>query len=277
MNECASRDLVKYANKPVLLADNQAAIDFLKSPIENYHTKHIEKRARRVFSRCQTRKFSPLPSQKPPDPPDSNMDTETTPTTDSEKCEKMSLLEEETKYVLDRLNFLELTLARMKSGKSRKTKEDFERILKDKEQQRNLVEHKKGELLSLGSCPIPDCQFHSNLNAVQIVRQNEEEVLKLQLFLASNISNLKNNVNDKNAPKADEIKNKKTNRVEGFTSPIKVAKKQKILQNYSIGVDAPVNVQNKFNALAGSSAMPDSVNAAVPVAPKTPQDSFYPP
>ncbi|GFT45874.1 retrovirus-related Pol polyprotein from transposon TNT 1-94 [Trichonephila clavipes] len=44
MNEYASGDLVKYANKPVLLADNQAAIDFLKSPIENYHTKHIEVR-----------------------------------------------------------------------------------------------------------------------------------------------------------------------------------------------------------------------------------------
>ncbi|GFY13733.1 retrovirus-related Pol polyprotein from transposon TNT 1-94 [Trichonephila clavipes] len=42
MNECANRDLVKYANKPVLLADNQAAINFLKSPIENYRTKHIE-------------------------------------------------------------------------------------------------------------------------------------------------------------------------------------------------------------------------------------------
>ncbi|GFT92332.1 hypothetical protein TNCV_2048771 [Trichonephila clavipes] len=155
----------------------------------------------------------------------------------------------------------------MKNDKFRKTKEDFERILEDKEHQRNLVEHKKGELLSLGSCPIPDCQFHSNLNAVQIVRQKDEEALRLQLFLANNISNLKNNVNDKNAPKTDEIKDKKTNRVEGFTSPIKVAKKQKILQNYSIGVDAPVNVQNKFNALAGSSAMPDSVNAAVPVAP----------
>ncbi|GFT70820.1 hypothetical protein TNCV_4163111 [Trichonephila clavipes] len=42
MNECANSDLVKHANKPVLLADNQAAIDFLKSPIENYSTKHIE-------------------------------------------------------------------------------------------------------------------------------------------------------------------------------------------------------------------------------------------
>ncbi|GFU15169.1 retrovirus-related Pol polyprotein from transposon TNT 1-94 [Trichonephila clavipes] len=42
MNECVSRDVVKYRSKPVLLADNQAAIDFLKSPIENYRTKHIE-------------------------------------------------------------------------------------------------------------------------------------------------------------------------------------------------------------------------------------------
>ncbi|GFW78823.1 ATP-binding cassette sub-family A member 3 [Trichonephila clavipes] len=42
MNECASRDVVNYRSKPVLLADNQAAIDFLKSPIENYRTKHIE-------------------------------------------------------------------------------------------------------------------------------------------------------------------------------------------------------------------------------------------
>ncbi|GFV09236.1 hypothetical protein TNCV_5025791 [Trichonephila clavipes] len=97
----------------------------------------------------------------------------------------------------------------MKNDKFRKTKEDFERILEDKEHQRNLVEHKKGELLSLGSCPIPDCQFHSNLNAVQIVRQKDEEALRLQLFLANNISNLKNNVNDKNAPKTDEIKDKK--------------------------------------------------------------------
>ncbi|GFV24088.1 nucleic-acid-binding protein from transposon X-element [Trichonephila clavipes] len=50
---------------------------------------------------------------------------------------------------------------------------------------------------------------------------------------------------------------------------------QKILQNYSIGVDAPINVQNKFNVLAGSSAMPVSVNAAVPVAtPKPPKIPF---
>ncbi|GFT77003.1 hypothetical protein TNCV_1099021 [Trichonephila clavipes] len=125
--------------------------------------------------------FPPLPSLKPPDPPDSNMDTGIALTTDREKCDRMLFLEEQTTYVVDRLNFLNLTLARMNTGKLKKPKEDFERIIKDKEYAESLAEQQKGELLSLGSCPILDCQFHSNLNAVQIVKQNEEEALKLQL------------------------------------------------------------------------------------------------
>ncbi|GFX61770.1 hypothetical protein TNCV_1382681 [Trichonephila clavipes] len=141
----------------------------------------------------------------------------------------MSILEEETQLMLDRINFLELTLARMRNGKVQKPKHDFDRINKELEDHKNHLEHQK----------------------------------------ANSISNLKNKVNTIN--KTVEVKNKKTNRVEGFTSPTKVAKKQRILQNYSVGVDAPVNVQNKFNAIAGSSAMPDSVNAAVPVAPKPPR------
>ncbi|GFW70506.1 hypothetical protein TNCV_1978441 [Trichonephila clavipes] len=160
----------------------------------------------------------------------------------------------------------------MRNGKFQKPQEDFDLITKDLESYKNHMEHQKGQLLSLGSCPISNCQFHINLNAAQIIKQNEEEALKLQYFLANSISNVKNKVNNIN--KTDEVKNKKTSRVEGFTSPTKVAKKQKILQNYSVGVDAPVNVQNKFNALAGSSAMPDSVNAAVPVAPKPPKIPF---
>ncbi|GFV43252.1 nucleic-acid-binding protein from transposon X-element [Trichonephila clavipes] len=158
---------------------------------------HSEESTSCFFEMPNEEIFPPLPSQKPPDPPDSNMDTGIAPITAREKCDRMLFLEEQTNYVVDRLNFLNLTLARMNNGKLKKPKEDFERILKEKEHEESLVEHQKGELLSLGSCPIPDCQFHSNLNAVQIIKQNEEEALKLQLFLASNISNLKNNVNDK--------------------------------------------------------------------------------
>ncbi|GFU16760.1 hypothetical protein TNCV_4188691 [Trichonephila clavipes] len=220
---------------------------------------------RRIFPRYPRTNGSNM------DPPDSNMDTEHTPTTDRERCETMSMLEEETQLMLDRINFLELTLARMRNGKVQKPKHDFDRINNEIEEHKNHLEQQKGKLLSLGSCPISNCQFHSNLNAVQIMKQNEEEALKLQLILANSISNLKNKVNTTN--KTDEVKCKKTNRVEGFTSPTKVAKKQRILQNYSVGVDAPVNVHNKFNAIAGSSAMPDSVNAAVPVAPQNPPRS----
>ncbi|GFT05508.1 hypothetical protein TNCV_3160021 [Trichonephila clavipes] len=208
--------------------------------------------------------------KKPPDPPESNMDTEHAPTTDREKCESMSMLEEEIKFIYDRLTFLDFTHARMINGKFKKPQADFDRINKNIENHKNLMNHQKGQLLSLGFCPIVDCQYHNNLNATQIVKQNEEEALKLQHFLANNISNVKTKINNANNGKTDELKNKKVDRTEGFTSPTKVAKKQKILQNYSVGVDAPVNVQNKFNALAGSSAMPDSVNATVPVAPKIP-------
>ncbi|GFT44440.1 hypothetical protein TNCV_5054581 [Trichonephila clavipes] len=153
----------------------------------------------------------------------------------------MLILEESTQLQLDRLNFLELTLTRLRNGKCKKPQADFYRVTKDIENQRNCIQQLKGELISLGSCPISDCQYHINLNANQIVKRNEEEALKLQYILAK-----------------------------CFASPTKVAKKQKILQNYSVGVDAPINVQNKFTALAGSSAMPDSGNAAVPVAPKIP-------
>ncbi|GFS80863.1 nucleic-acid-binding protein from transposon X-element [Trichonephila clavipes] len=195
--------------------------------------------------------------------------TRSTPRHRSRKCESMKRLGDEIQFISDRLSFLDLTPARMRIGKSKKTQEDFDRIILDIEGQKKILEHQTGLLLSIGSCPLPDCHFHRNLNAIQIVKKNEEEALKLQLLLANNISNVKTNLN----AKTDEPKNKKLIRTEGFTSPTKVAKKQKILENYSVGVDA-VNVQNKFKALAGSSAMPDSVNAAVPVAPKAPKIPF---
>ncbi|GFV93642.1 nucleic-acid-binding protein from transposon X-element [Trichonephila clavipes] len=186
----------------------------------------------------------------------------------------MQFLAEEVIFVFDEINFLNLTLARMNASKYRKSSRNLEQTQKKAEEQGRLAEQLKGELLSLGSCPIQDCPTHSNLNATQVLIQKKEDALKLQILLATNISKSNNNVTENNIPKSQETK-KKTNRVEGFTSPVKTAKKQKILQNYSIGVDAPINVQNKFNVLAGSSAMPVSVNAAVPVAtPKPPKIPF---
>ncbi|GFW30854.1 nucleic-acid-binding protein from transposon X-element [Trichonephila clavipes] len=209
--------------------------------------------------------FPPLSQKKPPDPTESSMDTEHPPTTDQEKCESMNRLGDEILLITDRISFLELALTRMRIGTSKKTQDDFDHITIQIEDQKKALEHQTGLLLSIGSCPLTDCLYHSKLNATQIVKKNEEEALKLQLLLANSISNVNTNLNSKIV----EPKTKKSTRNEGFSSPTKVAKKQKILANYSVGVDA-VNVQNKFKALAGSSAMPDSVNAAVPVAPPKP-------
>ncbi|GFW94102.1 hypothetical protein TNCV_1713511 [Trichonephila clavipes] len=213
----------------------------------------------------------PTVRKKPPDPTESSMDAEH-PTTDQEKCESMNRLGDAILLITDRISFLELALARMKTGTSKKTQNDFDHVIIQIEEQKKALEHQTGLLLSIGFCPLTDCLYHSKLNATQILKKNEEEALKLQLLLANSISNVNTNLNSKIV----EPKTKKSTRNEGFSSPTKVAKKQKILANYSVGVDA-VNVQNKFKALAGSSAMPDSVNAAVPVAPQSPQDPLHPP
>ncbi|GFT92341.1 hypothetical protein TNCV_3863791 [Trichonephila clavipes] len=99
----------------------------------------------------------------------------------------------------------------MRIGKSRKTQDDFDRIT-------------PGDRRPKESLGAPDRKM--------------KRLLKLQLLLANSISNVNTNLN----PKTDELKTKKSTRNEGFTSPAKVAKKQKILENYSVGVDA-VNVQ----------------------------------
>ncbi|GFU02350.1 hypothetical protein TNCV_1238461 [Trichonephila clavipes] len=65
----------------------------------------------------------------------------------------------------------------MRKDKYKKPQEDFDRVTKDIENQRNRMHQLKGELISLGSCPISDCQYHINLNATQIVKRNEEEAL----------------------------------------------------------------------------------------------------
>lgn len=44
LDECCQNRLLNHTSKPLVYVDNQAAIDFLKSPIENHRTKHIEVR-----------------------------------------------------------------------------------------------------------------------------------------------------------------------------------------------------------------------------------------
>ena len=42
LKSCKNNKLISYSSKPLLLVDNQAAIEYLKSPLENHRTKHID-------------------------------------------------------------------------------------------------------------------------------------------------------------------------------------------------------------------------------------------
>lgn len=42
LKECHERNIISNYTKSLLHVDNQAAIDFVKSPIENYRSKHID-------------------------------------------------------------------------------------------------------------------------------------------------------------------------------------------------------------------------------------------
>ena len=41
LKECSDHKIFSYSTKPLLLVNNQATIEFIKSPIENFRTKHI--------------------------------------------------------------------------------------------------------------------------------------------------------------------------------------------------------------------------------------------
>ncbi|GFU78153.1 hypothetical protein TNCV_1306541 [Trichonephila clavipes] len=93
-DELKSRNSIKYIRERV----NNLLTYFKKLVVSG--REHVV-----YFRDAKRGNFSPLPSQKPPDPPDSNMDTGIAPITDREKCDRMSILEEQSKPQLDQLNF----------------------------------------------------------------------------------------------------------------------------------------------------------------------------
>ncbi|GFS85363.1 hypothetical protein TNCV_75891 [Trichonephila clavipes] len=130
------------------------------------------------------------------------------------------------------------------------------------------IQRIKGELALFGICPIVDCQHHTKLNSPRMVKRIEDCTKQLEAKLAN--THLTATVNGDNS----SVDSKKNNRQDGFVTPAKVAKKQKVLQNYSFGAATPVNTTNKFQALTGSDALPTQDATAVPVAPPRSPHSF---
>ncbi|GFW09649.1 hypothetical protein TNCV_1393501 [Trichonephila clavipes] len=134
-------------------------------------------------------------------------------------------------------------------------------MMKDAENLTAEIEDLKSELTLLGTCPVLNCQFYVNLNNQKISKRSDDCTKQRETKPAN--PHLAATDNDGN-PTLNQTK--KNNRPDGFASPTRVAKKQKLLQNYSFGAAAPVNTKNKFQLLTGRDASPTKDDTATPVA-----------
>ncbi|GFY70505.1 hypothetical protein TNIN_213901 [Trichonephila inaurata madagascariensis] len=141
-----------------------------------------------------------------------------------------------------------------------------------------------GELTLLGSCPV-NCLYHMEFdpqNMPKILTDEAREHLAIfEDCLKESDNTSKNRLQppkdkkDKTEAMKDiteaKLVVKKNTRTDGFVSPTKFAKKQKVVKNDSVGATAPVKITNQYQALAGNSTLPDADITVVPVAtPKIP-------
>ncbi|GFT52016.1 hypothetical protein TNCV_2755991 [Trichonephila clavipes] len=216
-----------------------------------------------------------------PSAPSATMDTDP-PLTDSEVCAKMRELRQDILLQSGSIQYLEFNLKLAVAGEVIQPQEQITKLAENVKEMKDALEHKKGELASFSVCPIPSCQYHATINSperiktlLECTKSLENKPFPTSLPSTSSDNNTsvdKNNVKNKanNKPNDNLNKNKKT-RTDGFVSPSKQVKKQKVLQNYSVGALAPVNTSNKFQPIAGSSAMPEKETVAMSVAtPKIP-------
>ncbi|GFV75970.1 hypothetical protein TNCV_1455671 [Trichonephila clavipes] len=195
-----------------------------------------------------------------------SMDTEPHPPSPEElaKCTRMLDTHEYIMVKETRLIQTNHYLTMVRTGILRKNQETYDKMMKEADDLTAEILKIKGELTLFGNCPVIDCQYHTKLNSPRMTKRIEDCTKQLEIKLAN--AHLSATVTDGNPPSTS----KKTNRQDGFVTPAKVAKRQKVLQNYSFGAATPVNTTNKFQALTGSDASPTPDATAVPVAPKIP-------
>ncbi|GFY72351.1 hypothetical protein TNIN_284571 [Trichonephila inaurata madagascariensis] len=150
------------------------------------------------------------------------------------------------------------------TGVMRGNKTAYDNLIQEIEKTSASLEDVAGELALIGTCPKINCQIHP------ISNEDQKTNLKATTQLENQLEKL-------NVSKTNNDKLKNSDRSDGFTTPTKAAKKQKVLQNYSIGANAPVNTANKFQPLASTATLTQD-NVAMPVAPHPPQipEKFQP-
>ncbi|GFY02394.1 hypothetical protein TNCV_3502751 [Trichonephila clavipes] len=186
------------------------------------------------------------------------MDTDP-PLTDADICARMRELQD---VLLQggSVRYLEYNLGLAQIGEVLQPKEQIDKLAANLQEMKELLERKKGELASFSVCPVPSCQFHAAVTSEKIKPIDNlisdyysNEIPLIPSDLASNsvkskikekpksidktLKNDKNKITEKaKTTKQTEDPHKlKKARPDGFSSPTKHVKKQKMLQNYSIG------------------------------------------
>ncbi|GFX49710.1 hypothetical protein TNCV_4135581 [Trichonephila clavipes] len=194
------------------------------------------------------------------------MDTDP-PLTDADICARMRELRQDVLLQGGSVRYLEYNLGLAQTGEVLQPKEQIDKLAANLQEMKELLERKKGELASFSVCPVPSCQLHAAVTSPEKSKSIENlindfytnEIPLIPSDLASNSGEQKPLVKSKIKEKPKSIdktlkndKNKITEkakttkqtedphklkkaRPDGFSSPTKHVKKQKMLQNYSIG------------------------------------------
>ncbi|GFS42582.1 putative RNA-directed DNA polymerase from transposon X-element [Trichonephila inaurata madagascariensis] len=198
--------------------------------------------------------FPPLNEPSAPDETALSMETDSIPTEEEKDatCAKLVDLRDFQLLHEARLRHHREVQQMIITGVMRGNNTALDNLTQEIEKTSASLEEVAGELARIGTCPKINCQMHPIVNVDLKVNSKTATQLESQLEKL----NVSKNNNDKP---------KKSDRSDGFTTPTKAAKKQKVLQNYSIGANAPVNTANKFQPLASTTLTQD--NVAMPVAP----------
>ncbi|GFY77871.1 hypothetical protein TNIN_73321 [Trichonephila inaurata madagascariensis] len=189
------------------------------------------------MAKASAEDFPPLSEPSAPDETAPSMETDSIATDDESEatCTKLIDLRDFQLLHEARLRHHREIQQMILSGEMRGNKMAYDNLIQEIDKTSTSLEHVAGELTLIGTCPKPNCQFHP--------KANEQNDSKTKLNATNQLENqlAKLNVSKNNN---DKIKN--SDRSDGFTTPSKAAKKQKVLQNYSTSISKIKNCRCRF-------------------------------
>ncbi|GFQ73011.1 hypothetical protein TNCT_517211, partial [Trichonephila clavata] len=180
---------------------------------------------------------------------------EVSPSDAQQKCTRLYDLENQIYQESCKLTFYD-QIIKGKLERFHGPSDQLPRYIKEREELQAFLTNIKGELALLFPCPFPTC--HHNTSPKHLEQTSTPSA-------NSSLANKLAETHIRGEPSNNE--KAKKNLLNGFTSPSKMAKRARILQNYSVGARAPIETTNKFQSLAGRDKQPTLTDPAMPVAP----------